>query len=236
MTSEVRTGSSISLSSGSRRRSKRVARAVTRTFEKRVLAGAAVAAVAVAAVYALGLSPPPPSAPPEAMSASPHVLKFASLSGARTNFCAGPDFMASRADGDRLQGSCCSPMDFHRYVEQVEGLKRYAAIPQIPPDPYDIPVTLAKELLGYQKTIRLTPGQQATYDEAVKMSHEKGPCCCKCWRWYAFEGQAKYLIARLGYTAKQVAEVWDLEDGCGGRGHAHGGMMDVGPRQVFHPQ
>jgi hypothetical protein len=53
----------------------------------------------------------------------------------------------------------------------------------------------------------------------MDMSHEGGPCCCKCWRWTAFEGQAKYLIVEKGFTAEQVASIWDLEDGCGGAGH-----------------
>ena len=107
-------------------------------------------------------------------------------------------------------------MDFHKYQEQVEGLKKYANISQIPNDPYDVPVTLAKQLFEYQKTIQLTADQQAVYDQATQMADEKGPCCCKCWRWTAFEGQAKYLISELDWSANQVAEVWDLEDGCGG--------------------
>ena len=39
----------------------------------------------------------------------------------------------------RMQGSCSSPMDFHRYGKQMEGLKAFADIGLIPPDPYDIP-------------------------------------------------------------------------------------------------
>src|SRR3989344_8465124 len=35
------------------------------------------------------------------------------------------------ADADHIRGSCCSPMSFHRYSEQVEGLKKYANIPEI---------------------------------------------------------------------------------------------------------
>lgn len=148
-------------------------------------------------------------------------LKFAQLSNARTNFCAGPEIIDT-VDADRLQGSCCSAMDFHRYTEQVEGLKKYSDIDKIPSDPYDIPISLAEELLDFQKTIILTAEQQAVYDEAVKMSHEGGPCCCKCWRWYAFEGLAKYLITEYNFNSEQIAEVWDLEDGCGGSGHIEG--------------
>ena len=143
--------------------------------------------------------------------------KFASLSNAGTNFCAGPNFIGSLEDGDRLQGSCCAPIDFDRYVEQIEGLKKYANISIIPSDPYDIPAPLAKEMLDYDKTYVLTAEQQTVYDNAMKMSDEHGPCCCKCWRWAAFEGQAKYLIKNLDFTEKQIAGVWDLEDGCGGR-------------------
>ena len=147
--------------------------------------------------------------------------KFALLSTANTNFCAKADFINSKEDGDRLQGSCCSKMDFHRYAEQVEGLKKYSSIEQIPKDPYDISVSLAKELLDYDKDIQLTAEQQSIYDEAVKLSHEGGPCCCKCWRWDAFRGLAKYLITEHNFNAEQIAEVWDLSDGCGGTGHEH---------------
>lgn len=107
-------------------------------------------------------------------------------------------------------------MDFKSYQQQVAGLKKYANIPQIPPDPYDVPVSLAMQLFEYQRAIQLTPAQQAVYDAATKKSKEGGPCCCRCWRWTAFEGQAKYLISKLNWTAEQIAELWGLEDGCGG--------------------
>lgn len=147
--------------------------------------------------------------------------KFARLSSANTNFCAGPDIL-DLTDSERLQGSCCSAMDFHRYKEQIEGLKKYSNIKQIPEDPYDISKKLADELLDYQKNIQLSPEEQLIYDEAVNLSHEGGPCCCKCWRWYAFEGLAKYLITEYNFNEEQIAEIWDLEDGCGGSGHIEG--------------
>lgn len=147
--------------------------------------------------------------------------RFAMLSTANTNFCAGPSFISQKSGDEQLQGSCCSAMDFHRYSEQIEGLKKYSNIDKIPKDPYDIQVSLAKELLAYQKNIKLNPEQQAIYDEAMKLSHEKGPCCCVCWRWHAFEGLAKYLITEHNFNSQQIAEVWDLEDGCGGKGHEH---------------
>ncbi len=148
--------------------------------------------------------------------------RFEQLNGANTNFCAGPDIL-ERTSTARLQGACCGAMDFHRYTEQVEGLKKYASFDMIPADPYDIPVSLAEELLELRETIKLTAEQQAVYDKAAKLSHEGGPCCCKCWRWYAFEGLAKYLIVEHDFSAEKIAEVWDLENGCGGAGHAHAG-------------
>jgi hypothetical protein len=142
--------------------------------------------------------------------------RFAILSKQHTNKCslASVDLDKIAVRG-RLQGSCCSKMAFDHYAEQVHGLRALAAVREIPADPYDVPVALAKRLIGYGGTA-LTPAQQTVYDGAVKMSDEHGPCCCHCWRWKAFEGQANYLIARRRYSAAQVARVWDLEDGCGG--------------------
>ena len=54
--------------------------------------------------------------------------------------------IATMPDNDHLQGSCCSPMSWHRYSEQVQGLKKYQNIPEIPSDPYDIEAGLAKKL------------------------------------------------------------------------------------------
>jgi hypothetical protein len=70
--------------------------------------------------------------------------------------------------------------------------------------------------------ITLNEDQQAIYDQAMEMSDEGGLCYCKCWRWTAFEGLAKYLITEENYNGQQVAELWDLLDGCGGPGHTHG--------------
>lgn len=146
---------------------------------------------------------------------------FDYLSSSTSSYCGlMPQTVDGYSDEQRIQGACCGAMDLHRYQEQVEGLKKYSNISQIPEDPYDIPVPLAKELFEYQKTITLTDDQQKIYDEAIGMSGEGGPCCCRCWRWTAFEGLAKYLITEHDFTAEQVAEVWDLEDGCGGAGHA----------------
>ena len=92
------------------------------------------------------------------------------------------DSIDTMPDSGRVQGSCCSPMDPHRYEEQVTGLLKFKDIPEIPSDPYDIDATLAKQLKAYYDA-ELTPEQQQAYDYAMQNSDEKGPCCCKCWRW-----------------------------------------------------
>jgi hypothetical protein len=99
----------------------------------------------------------------------------------------------SMSEDARLQGSCCSPMSMHRYSEQVEGLKKYSNIPEIPTDPYDIEAGLAKKLMGFYD-MGLTLEEQKHYDYAMQNSSEKGPCCCKCWRWYVYGGLGKLLI------------------------------------------
>jgi hypothetical protein len=140
---------------------------------------------------------------------------------ATSSFCGlQPTTVDGFSDEDNIQGACCGAMDFHRYQEQVESLKQYKDISQIPEDPYNIPVALAKQLFEYQQTITLNEEQQGVYDQAMEMSHEGGPCCCKCWRWTAFEGLVKYLITEEGYNSQQVADLWDMLDGCGGPGHS----------------
>ncbi len=120
----------------------------------------------------------------------------------------------------RLQGSCCSPMSLHRYSEQIDGLKRFKAVEVIPPDPYDVDVGLAQMLLA-SYDLKLAPAEQQAFDYAVSHSEEKGPCCCKCWRWYVFGGLGKLLIHEHGFTGEQLTQVWDLSDGCGGDSHEH---------------
>lgn len=145
--------------------------------------------------------------------------RFERLSQSGNSMCSA-SFRQSVASGDageRLQGSCCSPMDFHRYTEQIEGLRQYANIPEIPSDPYDIDAQLAKELTAHYD-VELNPEEQQAYDYAMANSNEKGPCCCKCWRWYVYGGLGKLLIQKYGFTGEQVTEVWNLSDGCGGAG------------------
>jgi len=149
----------------------------------------------------------------------PLYAKFQQLSTQGNSSCSGTfnDSITSMPEGSRLQGSCCSPMNWHRYKEQVEGLKKFSNIKEIPQNPYDIDAELAKKMKSHYEDA-LTPEQQKAYDFAMKNSNEKGPCCCKCWRWYVYGGLAKHLIKEKGFTGEQVTQVWNLSDGCGGEG------------------
>ncbi len=147
------------------------------------------------------------------------AAKFETLSKNGNSSCS-QSFQTSiplMVDGARLQGSCCSPMYMHRYQEQVEGLKKYNNISDIPSDPYDIEAGLAKKLLSYYD-MQLDPEEQKAYDYAMQNSKERGPCCCKCWRWFVYGGLGKLLIRERGFTGQQITEVWNLSDGCGGEG------------------
>lgn len=122
----------------------------------------------------------------------------------------------------RIRGSCCSPMDAHRYVEQVKALRKHAELPAIPPDPYDIAAGLAQKTLPYYD-IDLSAEEQPAYDYAMSNSDEKGPCCCQCWRWQMYGGLAKLLIREQRFSGPQVTEVWNLSNGCGGGAEHHHG-------------
>lgn len=155
------------------------------------------------------------------------AAKYDYLSKNGNSSCSGSftKSISSMPDDARLKGSCCSPMSPHRYSEQVEGLEKFKSaagqnIDKIPDDPYDIEAGLAKELMSYYD-MELTPEEQKAYDYAMQNSHEKGPCCCKCWRWYVYGGLGKYLIKNRGFTGEQVTQVWDLSDGCGGDSEHH---------------
>ena len=132
------------------------------------------------------------------------------------------DSITTMADSEHIIGSCCSKMLMHRYQEQVSGLEKYKDIKEIPPDPYNVDAGLAKEIMSYYDA-PLGSEEQAAYDYAMENSHEKGPCCCKCWRWFVYGGLGKYLIKEYKFTGEQITEIWDLSDGCGGDGHnGHG--------------
>jgi hypothetical protein len=149
-------------------------------------------------------------------------VTFAYLAGQHSNRC---DLQAAEImrypATMRMQGSCCSAMDAATYRRQLQGLRPYAQIPEIPANPYDIPAPLAQRLLSY-RDIRISANAQTVYDRAMGMTHEHGPCCCRCWRWEAFEGMSRYLIARRQWRAPQLARLIDAVDGCGGAAPASG--------------
>ena len=193
---------------------------------KQTLFAIAIAALIIGGAVFLGRSP-------RELGQSGHFVdtalaaRFEELSQNGNSSCSGgfKDSIASMPNDARLQGSCCSPMSIHRYSEQVEGLEEFKSAPEqdlelIPDDPYDIEARLAKELIAYYD-LELTADEQAAYDYAMQNSSEKGPCCCKCWRWYVYGGLGKYLIQNHGFTGEQLTEVWNLSDGCGGDSEHH---------------
>jgi hypothetical protein len=161
--------------------------------------------------------------PQELLVSSDLQQRFSVLSKASTDSCSNignraaiSADMAHMAQESYLQGSCCSPMDRTQYEQQIQALKAYATISQIPTDPYNVPVSLAKTLLQYDQSMHVTPAQQATYRQAATMTNDHGWCCCQCWAWYVHSGLAKYLIVAQHFSAAQVAAVINEEDCCGG--------------------
>lgn len=144
--------------------------------------------------------------------------------------CFGSQHVLEMDDSDpSLGGQCCGVLkSVHMYEEQLEALEAYKDLPEIPNDPYNIPVALAKKLNSYDRDIVLTSEQQKVLDDASAMSNEGGPCCCKCWKWYAYSGLAKYLITNYHYNAEQIAKVWDISDSCGEHGDHHSGVVKQG--------
>jgi hypothetical protein len=193
---------------------------------RRRLVVAALAALGLAGVVKLATeggteTPHRPAAArstQQASSAAPGSrARFAYLAGQRSNRCnlQAAEILAA-PPGGRLQGSCCQPMDMANYRSQVGALAPYRQVAEIPRDPYDIPVAVAKRLLRFRDTVKLTASQQATYRRAIALSREKGPCCCRCWRWEAFRGLSYRLIAVRGFSAPQLATLIEALDGCGG--------------------
>jgi hypothetical protein len=153
----------------------------------------------------------------------PEIVKrfeFLSQNGNSSCSRAFRDSIAEMPASAQLQGSCCGPMILYRYSEQIEGLKQYSHIADVPPDPYNVPAPLAQKLIAdYQES--LSAEQQEHYDIALDRSNENGPCCCRCWRWDVFGGLGKLLIREHGFTGEQVAQIWNLSDACGGDAHLH---------------
>jgi hypothetical protein len=174
--------------------------------------------------FAVGSPPAPAASPLEPGSRS----AFTYLAAQRSNYCSlQPATVMTYDDNRHLQGACCNAMDMTKYEWQVEGLRAYAAIPEVPKDPYDVPVALAKQLLGYDTSLALDAGQQAIYDSAMAMTEDEAPCCCQCWRWYMTAGLAKFLIQQQSMDAQQIASIVDLINGCGGPMDSSAGSHDL---------
>ena len=174
-----------------------------------------VIAALFATTHPFGGGSDPSSKSPPGPAGSKAAFTFLSQQG--SNYCSlDTKSVEHYANGTQLQGACCNSMDQHKYEYQVTNLRQNASIPQIPTDPYDIPVSLAKQLIGYDGSITLNSDQQAFYDRAMGMTEDKGPCCCHCWRWYMTRGLVKYLITEHNMDAPNAARVVDLVNGCGG--------------------
>lgn len=188
-------------------------------MKSKLLIAAVSAVLLIGGTYYFGIKPK--EVPLSFIADKALAAKFDGLRKNGNSSCS-PEFTQAIRNGtsglDRIQGSCCSPMDMHRYSEQIEGLKKYKDIPEIPTDPYDIDTALAKELARYYDAT-LSPDQQKIYDYAMQNSMGKGPCCCKCWGWDVYGGLAKKLIIERGFTGEQITEIWDLSDMCGGPGN-----------------
>jgi hypothetical protein len=126
------------------------------------------------------------------------------------------DIMQLPDNFTNMGGQCCGVInDIEKYNSQIEGLKKFSNIADVPLNPYDIPVVQVKKMLAYDKDTILTSAENATLTKAAKMSDEGGPCCCKCWHWYFNEGVAKEIITEYNFTAEQVADFYNLSDTCG---------------------
>jgi len=180
-----------------------------------------VVMLAVLAIVAVALGTALPASGDEAIDPA-ITQRFEHLSTNGNSNCSRAflESIAGMPSVARLQGSCCSPMNLHRYSEQIAGLKKYSDFAEIPADPYDVPAGLAQPAIAAFE-LELTQEEQEAYDYAMENSEEGGPCCCECWRWHTYGGLAKLLIRNHGFTGEQVTEVWNLSDGCGGDEHEH---------------
>lgn len=149
--------------------------------------------------------------------------QFTKLSNAITDSCtymgdkaAIYNYVDSQPNAAYFQGSCCSPMDWNHYQQQIAGLKDYSGITALPQNPYNVSVAQVKQLLDYYENITLNASQNATFNQAALLTDDKSWCCCQCWAWYAHAGMAKYLIEYQNFNVSQIVQVTNLEDCCGG--------------------
>ena len=179
---------------------------------------AIVIAVAIIAIFIM-----PRTVNTASAQSSPEFAQFTALSHDTTDQCAylGDkaaiyNSVSSQPNSAYFQGSCCSPMVWSHYQQQIAGLKNYSNISAIPQDPYNVSVAQVKQLLGYYDNITLNQSQNATFNQAAPLTQDKSWCCCQCWAWYAHAGLAKYLIKYHNFNVSQIVQVTNLEDCCGG--------------------
>lgn len=146
--------------------------------------------------------------------------KFGILGQATSDMCTSgyaqsSAFLNSQSNNAYLQGSCCYPMVYSHYVQQINGLKAYSNISLIPPDPYNVSVSSVKQMFAHSG-IPLNAAQNATFTQTLQLSKE-GLCCCQCWAWYFHEGLVKYLIiSNYNLSPSSLSNLLNLEDCCGG--------------------
>lgn len=106
--------------------------------KKYALMGVATIIVIIAAFVILLVLP---SKSVQAQSSPQLQVRFNALSHATSDQCAYLGNKAaiyssinSQMNGTYFQGSCCSPMDFKHYSQQIAGLKNYSNISAIPHD------------------------------------------------------------------------------------------------------
>lgn len=176
---------------------------------------AAVVAIAIALVFLTGHT--------ATAQSGPELAQFTVLSHATTDQCAYLGDKAaiyksvdSQANNTYFQGSCCSPMVYNHYTQQIAGLKNYSNISAVPQNPYNVSVGQVKQLFGYYNNITLNQSQNAIFNQAALLTQDKSWCCCQCWAWYAHAGLAKYMIKNYNYNVSQVVTLINLEECCGG--------------------
>ena len=109
---------------------------------------ASIAVVAIAFTFLTGHT--------VAAQSSPELAQFTALSHATSDQCAYLGDKAaiyssvdSEMNNTYYQGSCCSPMDYNHYAQQIAGLKNYSSISAVPQNPYNVSVGQIKQMLGY---------------------------------------------------------------------------------------
>jgi hypothetical protein len=71
----------------------------------------------------------------------------------------------------KLQGSCCAPMDEARHRQQIEDLKKYADIAEVPPDPYDIAAPLGHRLMAAEAKASKAAAHYQDHPSGMRMCH-----------------------------------------------------------------